>query len=186
MGPILALLLVAAPPAAEAAPPAPADYATASRRSWLFDHPVDRSGFHFQIAFGLGGGPNNEGLFHAMEIGGTFESGVTLALLHTFVQNKGILGPEHGPDLLGGWMAEVKVPLFIPELDLKAAAGLGGLHDQSDGIRLIPGFGWSYGIDVHLPFFQSSGLTLGFQIVQVVVESGHYLAASSSLGYTFF
>lgn len=162
------------------------DYATASRQSALFDHPVERDGFHFQIAFGLGGGPDNEGLFHAMEVGGTFDNGVTLALLHTFVQNEGIIGRRHGPDLLGGWMAEVKVPLFIPEVELKVALGLGGLHDQSDGIRLIPGVGWFYGVDVHLPWFPTSGPTLGLQAMQVVVEDGHHFAAAASLGYTWF
>ncbi len=160
-----------------------ADYATSSRHSLLFGHPVAREGFHLQVAFGLGGGPSNEGLFHAMEIGGSFDNGFTLALLHTFVQNKGVLGPERGPDLLGGWMAQLKIPIFYPEFELKVAAGLGGLHDQSDGIKLIGGFGWSYGIDLHLPWYENSGLTLGFSVIQVVVESGHYLAVASGLGY---
>jgi hypothetical protein len=164
----------------------PGDFATAARRSLLFDRPVERGGFHFQVAFGVGGGTANEGLFHAMEVGGTFDNGMTFALLHTFVQNKGVLGPERGPDLLGGWMLELKVPLFVPDLDLKIAAGLGGLHDQSDGIRLIPGFGWSYGVDLHLILLPSSGLTVGLQVVQVAVESGHHWAAATSLGYTFF
>ncbi len=164
----------------------PANYATSSRHSLLFGHPVAREGFHFQLAFGLGGGPSNEGLFHAMEIGGSFSNGFTLALLHTFVQNKGVLGPERGPDLLGGWMAQLKIPILYPKFELKVAAGLGGLHDQSDGIKLIGGFGWSYGIDLHLPWQENSGLTLGFSVIQVLMESGHYLAVATGLGYTFF
>lgn len=164
----------------------PGGFATASNQSLFFDHPVVRRGFHFQVAFGFGGGPDNEGLFHAMEVGGTFDNGLTVGLLHTFVQNKGVIGPERGPDLLGGWMLELKVPLFYPEFDLKLAAGLGGLHDQSDGIRFLPGLGWSYGLDVHLPFFDDSGLTIGFSMIQVVVDGTHYLSAATSLGYTFF
>jgi len=170
----LALALISAP------------YPTSSRQSLLFDHPVERDGFHFQVAFGLGGGPDNEGLFHAMEVGGTFDSGVTIGLLHTFVQNKGVIGPERGPDLLGGWMFEAKIPLFWPELELKAAAGLGGLHDQRDGIAFIPGFGWFYGVDFHLPFYETAGATLGLQVVHVMVESGHYFAGAFSVGYTWF
>lgn len=162
------------------------DYATASRRSLVFDHPVERDGLHFQVTFGLGGGPDNEGLFHTMEVGGSFDNGVTLALLHTFVQNAGVLGPERGPDLLGGWMAEVKLPLGVPEIELKLAAGLGGLHDQSDGIEFIPGFGWVYGLDLHLPFYATSGATLALQMTHVVVDAGHFFAAGVGIGYTWF
>jgi hypothetical protein len=160
-------------------------YPWASSRSLFFGHVVERSGFHVQVAFGVGGGPENEGLFHAMEVGGTFQNGVTLALLHTFTQNKGIIGPERGPDLIGGWMAEVKAPLFFPEFVVKLAAGLGGLHDQSDGIRAIPGFGLAWGFDVHVPFFRTSGLTVGVTGIHAWVPA-HYFTCGVGLGYTFF
>jgi hypothetical protein len=35
----------------------PGGFATASNQSLFFDHPVVRRGFHFQVAFGFGGGP---------------------------------------------------------------------------------------------------------------------------------
>lgn len=173
-------------------------YATASRSSLLFDHEVERAGFHFQVAFGVGGGARNEGLFHAMELGGTFDNGLTLALLHTFVQSKGVLGADRvpvisgaapegsGPDLLGGWMLELKAPILVPEVELKLAAGFGGLHDQREGIAAIPGFGWFYGVDFHLPFYATSGATLGAQVMHVLVDTGHYWAFGVGVGYTWF
>ncbi len=178
-----ALLILAAEAEAE---PQPVQHATWNSKSLIFGHAVERDLFHFHISFGIGGGPDNEGLFHAMEIGGTFDNGVVLALLHTFVQNKDVLGPDRGPDLLGGWMLEVKVPVFAPEFEVKVAGGFGGLHDQSDGgLRVIPGFGVAYGIDFNLPFARSSGLTLGLTLLHVWVPT-HYFAASVGLGYTFF
>lgn len=162
-------------------------YPLARRNSVMFNHPVERDGFHFQIQFGIGGGPDSDGVFHAMEIGGTLPgSGVTLGLLHTFVQNKGVIGRERGPDLIGGWMAQVKFPIIIPELELKFALGLGGLHDQSDGIRAISGVGWSYGIDFHFPFFRRSGATIGVTFTHAFVGLDHYFTASVGTGYTFF
>ncbi len=187
--PTLLALTCAAEPTAQATQATEADqpvqHATWNSRSLIFGHPVERDGFHFHVSFGLGGGPDNEGLFHAMEIGGTFDNGVVLGLLHTFVQNKDMLGPDRGPDLIGGWMAQVKVPVFAPEFEAKFAAGFGGLHDQSDGIRVVPGFGISYGLDFHLPFFRASGLTLNLTLMHVWVPT-HYFSAAAGLGYTFF
>ena len=77
----------------------------------LFGDTVNRDGFHFQVAFGWGGGPDSEGLFHAMEIGYTLENGWTLGYLHTFIQNEGFGEMHGGPDLFGGHMFEVKVPI---------------------------------------------------------------------------
>ncbi len=163
------------------------DYPFAKRRSLLFKHPVHRDGFHFQVMFGVGGGvPNTDGLHHAMEVGGTFKNGFTLALLHTFVQNKGFIGKDKGPDLMGGWMVELKFPVGFPEFELKFAIGLGGLHDQSNGLRAIPGVGWAYGIDFHLPFFRRSGATVGLTFVHSFVGLDHYFTASVGAGYTFF
>lgn len=168
-------------------PPPPKPYPFAQRDSIMFKRPVERDGFHFQIMFGVGVGPSIDGVHHAMEIGGTLPgSGVTLALLHTFVQNKDFIGPNRGPDLMGGWMAEVKFPVWIPEIELKFALGLGGLHDQSNGIRVIPGVGWAYGVDFHFPFFRRSGATIGITMVHSWVALDHYFTASIGTGYTFF
>ena len=152
----------------------------------LFGRPVDRSGFHFHVSFGIGGGPNTLGLFHAMEIGGTFNNGWTLALLHTFVQNKGIFGQHGGPDLIGGWMPQLKIPVFFPELVVKFATGFAGLHDQSDGIKVIGGWGAAYGVDFHFPFFATSGATVGLTMMNVVAQGEHFFAAGLGLGYTWF
>jgi hypothetical protein len=169
-----------------AIPPTESATASAGLPS-LFRDKVDRSGFHFSFTFGVGGGPDSFGLSHTMEIGGTFDNGWTLALLHTFIQNKGIgPTPEGGPDLFGGWMPELKIPIFFPELEFKVGIGLGGVHDQSDGIRLIGGLGWAYGVDLHYPFFETSGMTLALTFIQVVVEGRHHFGASLGVGYTWF
>lgn len=177
---LAASLVLAAPPAVEpevAGPP-----------SLLVDE-VRRGRFHFQILFGIGGGMDTEGLHHAMEVGGTFRrSGVTLALLHTFVQNKGFLDDKGGPDLVGGWLFECKVPLWRPEIVAKLAVGPGGLHDQSDGIRAIWGATLAYGVDLHLPVTRRLGLTLGLTALHTAVpERGRlYSTLSLGLGFTVF
>ncbi len=155
-------------------------------RSELFGRPVVRDGFHFQIAFGVGGGPDTAGVFHAMEVGGTFKNGWTLALLHTFIQNKDVFSANDGPDLIGGWMAELKVPVIWPELVAKVAMGLGGTHDQSDGIEAFWGWGAAYGLDLHLPLLARSGLTLVSTGFNIIVQGKHHFGASLGLGYTFF
>ncbi|MCB9664311.1 MAG: hypothetical protein H6732_09370 [Alphaproteobacteria bacterium] len=188
------LLCCALALAAEApAPPEPAEptpeVPEVRRKGSLIVDEVQRGRFHFQILFGLGGGEDSEGLHHAMEIGGTFRrNGVTLALLHTFVQNKGFLRDKGGPDLIGGWLFACKVPLWRPEIVAKLAVGPGGLHDQSDGIRAILGVGMAYGLDLHLPFSRRVGLTLGLTGFHTVVpEQGrHYATMSLGLGFTVF
>ncbi|MFH2007857.1 MAG: hypothetical protein ABI333_14840 [bacterium] len=154
-------------------------------RPTLTGKEVIRDGFHFQVLFGWGGGPDSLGVFHAMEIGGTLGNGVTLALIHTFIQNKGIAGQHGGPDLFGGWMPEIKFPLFFDDLIVKIAIGPGGIHDQSNGIRAIPGLAWLYGIDYHLPFFRRSGMTLSAQMLHAWVRK-HHFGFAIALGYTFF
>lgn len=155
-------------------------------RSALFDRKVERDGLHAQLVVGFGGWSNAEGLFHAAELGFTFANGVTLAVLQTAVQNKGIVGPERGADLIGGWLLEVKVPVLFPELELKVAAGVGGLLDESrPQLHLVPGFGWSYGVDFHLPLFASSGPTIGLTVLHALVPQ-HYFTVSVGAGYTFF
>ena len=184
---VLALSLAAPEEVHEIAAAPPARYPFASKNSLIFKKPIERDGFHFQIMFGIGGGKDTDGVHHAMEIGGTLPgTGVTLALLHTFVQNAGVIGPERGPDLVGGWMAEVKFPIFFPEIELKFALGLGGLHDQSNGIRVIPGVGWAYGVDWQFPFATRSGATIGFTFVHAWIGLDHYFTASVGTGYTFF
>jgi hypothetical protein len=159
---------------------------TWSERSLLLGTRVERDVLHAQLVLGLGGGPRNEGLFMATELGVTFGNGLTLAVLVTALQNHGVLGPERGPDLLGGTMLEFKVPLFVPELELKAAAGLGGVLDE---VRRVPvfsaGFGWAYGVDVHLPLFAASGPTLGLTLMHALVPA-HYFTVAVGVGYTFF
>lgn len=121
-------------------------HATWNDRSLLFGAPIQRDGIHLQLVLGLGAGVRHEGLFHALEVGATLDNGVTLAVLQTAVQNKGVLGPDRGADLIGGWMFEIKVPVFFPELELNLAAGLGAVFDESrPALVVIPGFGWAYG-----------------------------------------
>jgi hypothetical protein len=161
-------------------------HTTWNDRSLLFGTPVERDGLHLELVVGLAGGPRNEGLFHALEVGYTFSNGLTLAALQTAVQNRGVLGPDRGPDLLGGWMLELKVPVLVPELELKAAAGLGGVLDESrPALLLITGFGWSYGVDLHVPLFTSSGPTLSLTFLHVLVPA-HYFTVAVGAGYTFF
>ena len=188
----LTVLLADPQKVAESVVPEEPHYPFASNRSLIFGHVVERDYIHFQIVFGLGGGPNNEGLFHAMELGWTFPGGWTVGLLHTFVQNKYFLGPDRGPfgvnnpDLIGGWMAEVKFPLLWPELEIKFAMGSGGLHDQTNGIRGIGGFTWAYGLDFHVPFFKSSGATLAMHMIHTHVAGLHFYTGGVGLGYTWF
>jgi hypothetical protein len=155
-------------------------------RSLLLGKPVERDGLHLGLVVGLAGGPRNEGLFHALEVGLTFRNGLTLAVLQAAVQNRGVLGPDRGPDLLGGWMLALEVPVLVPELVLKVAAGLGGVLDESRPALLFsPGFGWAYGVDLHLPWFTSSGPTLSVLFLHALVPA-HYFTVGVGAGYTFF
>jgi len=152
----------------------------------LFGRPVIRDGFHFQVAFGVGGGPDTAGVFHAMEIGGTFKNGLTLGVLHTFIQNDGVFAENNGPDLFGGWLLMAKMPIFYPEIVGKIAVGLGGTHDQSDGINATGGLGWAYGVDFHLPTFARSGITLSALAIHAYVEGKHHFGGGFGVGYTFY
>lgn len=144
-------------------------------------------GFHFQVSFGIGGGPDTVGLFHSMEIGGTLGNGLTIAMLHTFIQNKGMFGTtKGGPDLIGGWMLEAKYPIVYPEIVAKVAFGLGGIHDQSDGIKAHGGPGFAYGIDFSVPTFKDQGVTLTFQGMNVWGLGQHHFGAAAAIGYTAF
>ncbi len=155
-------------------------------KGWL-GRDVRRGGFHFQISFGFGGGPDTEGVFHAMEIGGTLRNGVTLGMIHTFIQNKGIARDKGGPDLIGGWLFEVKAPLGRPELVAKVAFGPGGIHHQEGGrIRAVWGPAWTYGLDVHLAVTGRSGPTLTVAGLHAIAEGQHHVGFAGALGYTVF
>jgi hypothetical protein len=157
---------------------------TWTNHSLVFGRPVERKGFYAQVALGLGGGPNHEGLLGAVELGASFKNGITLGALHVFLQNKNIIGPYRGPDGLVGSLVEVKIPLFRPEIEAKIAAGLGGVLDELRPL-LIPGFGLAYGVDLHLPIFRASGPTLGVLFFHAFVPA-HYFTVAGCVGYTFF
>ena len=91
-----------------------------------------------------------------------------------------------GADFIGAWLLELKVPVLFPELEFKVAAGLGGLLDEvRPGVHLIPGFGCAYGVDLHVPFFASSGATVGLTFLHALVPA-HYFTVGVGVGYTFF
>ncbi len=179
------LLIGLALPLARAEEPKPTLYGNRPVDSAVVKD-VRRGGFHFQILFGIGGGPDSEGLHHAMELGGTLNNGVTIALLHTFVQNKGFLRTKDGPDLIGGWLLEAKVPIARPEVVGKIAVGPGGLHDQSDGIKAILGVGVAWGVDFHLPVTKRFGPTLGITVMHAHAQGRSYVTGSVGLGLTVF
>jgi hypothetical protein len=121
-----------------------------------------------------------------MEIGYSWREG-TIGMLHTFIQNKGVFSyDQEGPDLIGGWMIEYKRPIFYPDLVAKVALGLGGTHDQSDGIKAHGGFGASYGVDLHFPVTRRFGPTLTLAAMNVTAEGQHYFGVGLALGITVF
>ena len=147
---------------------------------------AERAGFHFQIALGWGVGPDSNGLFQNMEIGGTFENGWTLAYNHVFIQNKGFAQPEGGPDLVGGHLLLLKIPA-TDHWVLKIGAGPGGIHIQDDGIEAEIGLGVTYGVDYHILITPSSGITFGLTGVHALISRRrHFFGAALSLGYTWF
>jgi hypothetical protein len=153
----------------------------------LLGRPVKRGGFHFQLAFGIGGGPDTEGIFHSMEIGGTLRNGMTLGLIHSFIQNRGVFREKNGPDLIGGWMFLFKVPVIVPEVVYKIAAGPGGIHDQSDGIKAYWGPAWLYGFDFHVPVLGGgSGFTVTLVALHAVALKQHHFGVSLGVGWTWF
>lgn len=171
-------------------PAARADAAPASKAEelpiGLWGRPVKRGGFHFQFGLGVGGGPDTLGILQVMEVGYSWKH-FTIALLHTFIQNKGVLGTDlGGPDLIGGWMFEYKHTLFYPDLVWKVAVGLGGTHDQTSGIHAHGGLGLAYGLDLHLPVWRSVGPTWGLTAMNVTAEGKHHFGAGLTLGVTVF
>ncbi len=171
---LLALLLVLAPLAARA-----------EETPTIFGRPMELRGFHFQLGFGAGGGPDTLGVFHEMEVGGTLRNGITLGLIHAFIQSKGVSNVE-GPHLIGGWMFLFKMPVIWKELSYKLAFGPGGTHDQTDGIKPRWGVAWLYGLDFSYPWFRGSGPTLSLVALHAVAEGRHHVGFSLGLAYTFF
>jgi hypothetical protein len=169
---VLLLLLAARPVHAEPTPT-------------IFGRPMKLSGFHFQVGFGAGGGPDTLGIFHEMEVGGTLKNGITLGLIHSFIQSKGVSSVP-GPDLIGGWMFLFKMPVIWKELSYKLAFGPGGTHDQSNGITVHWGAAWLYGLDFSYPWFRGSGPTLSLVALHAVAEGVHHFGVSLGLAYTFF
>ncbi|MCC6876085.1 MAG: hypothetical protein IT378_17385 [Sandaracinaceae bacterium] len=173
--PILAALSIAA--GAHAQP----------RPGSFYGRPVNRDGVHFQVGFGPGADTSGAGLFHVMEFGATFGGGITVGILHTFIQNRGFHNPQGGAHLIGGWMLELAGPLVIPELTVKVAFGLGGEHDQSnDTIRPIGGIGWAYGIDYTFPIDPRHGPTIGLLAFHTVAEGRHNFGMGLMLGWPVF
>lgn len=157
-----------------------------AKKPSLFGRDILRQGFHFQATLGAGVGPHIVGLYHAMEIGWSF-SGYSVSLLHTFLQNKGVFGTTWGgPDEIGGFMLQVKGPLYFQDLSWKLASGVGGTVDQSDGFHAKPGFGIHYGVDLHFPIWPKFGPTLSLDAMNVVEGGHHYFGAGLGLGITVF
>lgn len=152
----------------------------------LLGREVIRTGFHFQFTIGFGGGPDTEGVFTGMEIGGTFRNGMTVAMLHTFIQNKKVFRDKDGPDLIGGWLLEFKTPIVYPELVAKIAIGPGGKHIQGKPLKAVWGPTWAFGLDFHIPVTARSGPTLSFQGLHTFVDHKHHVGFSGAVGYTVF
>lgn len=182
---LLGLLILTAAGSGRAEPAREQDGVYLAEETFL-GRPVTRRGLHFHLAFGIGGGPDTVGVFHAMELGWTFKSGSTLGLIHSFIQNKGVITDTDGPDLFGGWMLMYKVPVIYPEIVYKVALGPGGTHDQTDGIKASWGVGWLYGFDLHLPLFRTSGPSLSLVALHAVVQGNHHFGVSAGLGYTWY
>ncbi len=191
---LLAITLLAIAPLTHAAVAPERDSTTASvspdegvtPRPSLFGGTVTRDGTHFQVAFGWGGGPDTEGLFHAMELGYTFESGWTLAYLHTFIQDEGVGQLLGGPDQVGGHLLELKMPVHYQELVVKIAVGMGDIDDLAESAEGGPGMSWAYGVDLHFPTAERSGITVGLISIHSTNKGSQRWGVALGGGYTFF
>jgi hypothetical protein len=155
-------------------------------RPTIFGRPLRFQGFHFHASLGAGVGPDIAGLYHAMELGYSF-SGYSVSLLHTFLQNKGVIGGDtDGPDEIGGFLIQVRGPLYFEDLSWKLASGVGGTVDQSDGFHANPGFGVHYGVDLHFPIWARFGPTLSLDGMNVFSQGHHYFGAGLALGVSVF
>jgi len=175
--PLAVVLLAVAAPALAGPPP-----------ESLLDRPLVRHGLHFQVAFGIGGGPKSGGLLHSMELGYSFgQRGYTLAYDHVFLLSDGFAPIAGGSDMFGGHLLVFKTPIFRNELVAKVAAGLGESVNLHGGFTPYFGFGWLYGLDLNIPVTRTSGFTLGvISFHAVTSDVGHQWAAGSYLAYTWF
>lgn len=194
-----------AEPALETSPPVTADPAAVppetsapervenvpshqSIRPTIFGRPIVRNGFHFHASLGIGGGPDTAGLFHAMEIGWSF-NGLTVAFLHSIIQNKNELWTDKdGPDEIGGFYAQVQGPLYFEDLVWKFAAGVGGTVDQPDEGGFYPhaGFGLNYGVDLHFPIWPRFGPSASIAAMNIFEGGQQYFGVGGALGITLF
>ena len=158
-------------------------------RDTLFERPLERRG-RFDLVFGLGGGNHVAGLFHSMTLGGTFRNEWSLSLMHTFLQNKGFFRKNSGPDLYGGWLPVVHVPLRPRELSVFFGLGPGGYHVQDHGIKLVFGFFYTAGLDLVFPVHRRTGPILRFSLTQAIVPKGDdqltTFGANLGLGWAIF
>jgi hypothetical protein len=138
----------------------------------LFGRPLKRR-VRFDLVFGLGGANHVDGLYHSMTLGGTFKNEWSLSLMHTFLQSKGFFDPDarRGPDLYGGWIPVVHVPLRPRELSLHFGLGPGGYHVQHDGIKLSWGVFYELGLDLVFPVHRRTGPILRFALMQAIVPN---------------
>jgi hypothetical protein len=138
----------------------------------LFGRPLKRR-VRFDLVFGLGGANHMDGLYHSMTLGGTFKNEWSLSLLHTFLQSKGFFEPDakRGPDLYGGWIPVVHIPLRPRELSFHFGLGPGGYHVQSNGIKLSWGVFYELGLDLVYPVQRRTGPILRFSLMQAIVPN---------------
>lgn len=158
----------------------------------LWGQQAERGGFHFKAAFGTGIGPTSLGLWHSMEIGGTFQrpgilNGWTMAYHHVFLLSAPQFRPNDAADMFGGHFFLLKIPLGLPEIVAKLSVGLGESVDLRTGFQAFFGFGWHYGIDFHFPWTRRSGMTIGLDAVHSITgRHGHIFGFGLNVGYTWF
>jgi len=152
------------------------------------DQEVDRTGVHFQVLFGWGGGPTSNGLLHNMELGGTLPwGGITICYQHAFIYSDGFAKPAGGSDLWGGHFLMVKVPVLTPQVVAKVGFGAGENVDRSDGFDATFGVGGTLGVDVHIPMWDTSGLTFSAMVLAAhTPDVGRQFGGGAGFGYTWF
>ncbi|MCC6750332.1 MAG: hypothetical protein IT371_21890 [Deltaproteobacteria bacterium] len=149
---------------------------------------LPRSGFHLHLATGWGAGPSSGGVFHALEVGGTLSRApLTLGYAHVFVYSDGLTEGPSASDLFGGHFFFAKLRLWVPEVSAKAGLGLGENVDLVDGFRPRFGFGWYYGLELHVPVGRRTAITFGWTgLHAVTVDRGHQVAFVGSVGFSLF
>ena len=151
----------------------------------LFGGEVIRDGLHLQATVGWAEGSDSQGLFHAMELGYTLQSGWTVTYLYTLLQNRGFGATRTGPARLEGHLLGLKVPLYYPELVAKVAVGAESVHALANGDSDL-GIGWLYGVDLHFPVHARSGFTVSLTAHQVTLKGYQHCDVALAGGYTCF